>query len=135
MKNIEISAQVDAALPPVIIDRHKLTRTIVNLLSNAIKFTSPGGDVSIAAGRDDKGKSFLCSVSNSGEGIPATEFGRIFDKFGQIEMSKAGHTHSTGLGLTLCKLVVEAHGGRIWVESEMGVGSTFLFTIPIVCSN
>jgi signal transduction histidine kinase len=134
-RNLEMTTTVEADLPLVFADRHKLLRTVVNLLSNAIKFTSPGGFVRIAIGKTVDKRSLLCSVSNSGEGIPATEFARIFEKFGQIEMRKEGHTRSTGLGLTLCKLVVEAHGGKIWIESEMDVGSTFLFTIPFGCKS
>ena len=69
-------------------------------------------------------------MRDTGEGIPPDAFDRIFQKFGQVETRKAGRKMSTGLGLTFCKLVVEAHGGHIWVESELGQGSTFLFTIP-----
>ena len=132
-KNVEITMEIDA--PPVMADRRKLLRTFVNLLSNAVKFTSPGGAVKISAAKSADGMSLLCTVSDSGEGIPAEEFGRIFEKFGQIESRKAGHTYSTGLGLTLCKLVVEAHGGRIWVESEIDSGSTFFFTLPLAFVN
>ncbi|HEY0076162.1 MAG TPA: ATP-binding protein, partial [Abditibacteriaceae bacterium] len=64
------------------------------------------------------------------EGIPAEAFERIFEKFGQVEKRQAGERASTGLGLTFCKLAVEAHGGRIWVESEPGIGSEFLFVLP-----
>ena len=71
------------------------------------------------------------AVGDTGEGIPAQSVKRIFDKFGQVESRKAGRKMSTGLGLTFCKLVAEAHGGRIWVESKLGKGSRFLFTIPV----
>jgi signal transduction histidine kinase len=71
------------------------------------------------------------AVRDAGEGIPAEAFDKIFEKFGQVETRKAGRKMSTGLGLTFCKMAVEAHGGRIWVESEIGKGSTFSFTIPI----
>ena len=71
------------------------------------------------------------SVSDTGEGIPSESFGRIFEKFGQVESRKGGRTMSTGLGLTFCKLAVEAHGGHIDVESAPGQGSTFCFTVPL----
>jgi DNA-binding response OmpR family regulator len=71
------------------------------------------------------------TVQDTGEGIPEEEFGRIFEKFGQVESRKAGRKMSTGLGLTFCKMAVEAHRGRIWVESELGKGSQFNFIVPL----
>ena len=71
-------------------------------------------------------------VKDTGEGIPEEAFGKIFEKFGQVESRKAGRRNSSGLGLTFCKMVVEAHGGRIWVESELERGSTFFVSIPLV---
>jgi two-component system, sensor histidine kinase and response regulator len=71
------------------------------------------------------------SITDSGEGIPREAFAKIFERFGQVETRKAGRRSSTGLGLTFCKLVVEAHGGQIGVESELGQGSTFFVTLPV----
>ena len=73
----------------------------------------------------------LFSVTDTGEGIPANEFEHIFEKFGQVDLRKSGRKMSTGLGLTFCKLVIEAHDGQIAVESEPGQGSAFSFTIPL----
>ncbi len=115
-------------LPPFPGDEDKLRRTIVNLLGNAIKFTPEGGTV-IASAEMGEGV-ILFSVRDTGEGIPPEAFNRIFEKFGQVESRKAGRKMSTGLGLTFCKLAVEAHGGRIWVESRTGEGSAFFFTVP-----
>jgi signal transduction histidine kinase len=112
-------------------DPEKLVRTLVNLLGNAIKFTPPGGEVCLRVDRSAP-ESLRFQVSDTGEGIPVEAFERIFEKFGQVETRKAGRKMSTGLGLTFCKMVVEAHGGRIWVESKLGQGSTFSFTIPRV---
>jgi signal transduction histidine kinase len=111
-------------------DEEKLVRTLVNLLGNAIKFTPSGGTVSLCVHRSDQEAALLFQVTDTGEGIPAEAFERIFEKFGQVESRHAGRKMSTGLGLTFCKMVVEAHGGRIWVESELGEGSTFSFVIP-----
>ena len=109
-------------------DQNKLSRTLVNLIANAIKFT-PAGTVTISASSDDEGMRF--AIRDTGQGIPPEAFERIFEKFGQLDShSKVG----TGLGLAFCKLAVEAHGGRIQVESTPGVGSTFSFTIPRVAS-
>ena len=115
-------------LPPFHGDEDKLRRTLVNLLGNAIKFTPSGGVITTTAEAAED--SLLFSVLDTGEGIPPESFHRIFEKFGQVENRKAGRKMSTGLGLTFCKLAVEAHGGRIWVESQAGRGSAFRFTIP-----
>jgi len=84
--------------------------------------------VSASAPGDDEG--VLVAVSDTGEGIPEEDRERIFGKFAQVESRKSGRRMSTGLGLTFCKMAVEAHGGRIWVESKVGEGSTFFFTLP-----
>jgi signal transduction histidine kinase len=112
-------------------DENKLRRTLVNLLGNAIKFTPSGGIVTIDVQLDETKQFLRFSVSDTGEGIPAEWQTRIFEKFGQVESRKYGHKASTGLGLTFCKLAVEAHGGHIGVTSVIGKGSTFYFTIPL----
>jgi two-component system sensor histidine kinase/response regulator len=107
-------------------DENKLSRTLVNLIANAIKFTR-AGTVTISVTRSGA-DAIRFAVHDTGSGIPAEAFGRIFEKFGQLDgSSKVG----TGLGLAFCKLAVEAHGGRIEVESAPGTGSTFSFTIPV----
>lgn len=112
-------------------DEEKLRRTLVNLLGNALKFTPDGGVVTLTTRFDDAKRHWLFTIADTGEGIPREAFQRIFEKFGQVEMRREGRKNSTGLGLTFCKMAVEAHGGRIWVESEIGKGSTFYFTLPI----
>jgi len=127
-EGLTLAQQAALDLPPFSGDEDKLRRTLVNLLGNAIKFTPAGGTVTASA---EMGKGIvLFSVRDTGEGIPPEAFDRIFEKFGQVENRKAGRKMSTGLGLTFCKLAVEAHGGCIWVESRPGQGSTFFFTIP-----
>lgn len=129
-KAIALVAEVASELPPLVADAEKLRRTLVNLLGNALKFTPERGTIIVAVRRDPGDNAFRFSVTDTGEGIPKEAFERIFEKFGQVEERRAGRKNSTGLGLTFCKMAVEAHGGRIWVESEMGKGSTFLFTVP-----
>jgi len=129
-KQLLLVQQIDDALPPLRGDEHKLRRTLVNLLGNAIKFTPSGGTVTIGVRHSREGASVVFSISDTGEGIPAEAFGRIFEKFGQVQSRQGGRIMSTGLGLTFCKLAVEAHGGQIAVESVPGQGSTFCFTIP-----
>jgi signal transduction histidine kinase len=130
-KRITLAQEIAPDLPRLYADEDKLVRTLVNLLGNAIKFTPVGGRVTLSACRSNTEKAILFSVSDTGEGIPAEAFDRIFEKFGQVEERAAGHRGSTGLGLTFCKMVVEAHGGRIWVESELRQGSAFSFVIPL----
>ncbi len=127
---LRVARNIPAGLPYIEADEDKLRRALVNLLGNAAKFTPRGGIVTIAASYDPAEQAVVFAVGDTGEGIPAHAVKRIFEKFGQVESRKAGRKMSTGLGLTFCKLVAEAHGGRIWVESKLGKGSRFLFTIP-----
>ncbi len=110
-------------------DRDKVTQVLMNLIGNALKFTPPHGKVTIAVGRN--GDQWVrVSVADTGPGIPTEEINKIFDKFYQIAQSGRQKTKGTGLGLTICKDLVEMQGGKIWVESESGKGSTFAFTLP-----
>jgi two-component system, sensor histidine kinase and response regulator len=116
--------EIPAGLPSFAGDRDLLSRTLVNLIANAIKFTR-AGTVTVAATYDLETIGF--AIRDTGQGIPSEAFEHIFEKFGQLDSrNKVG----TGLGLAFCKLAVEAHGGRIGVESTVGVGSTFSFTVP-----
>jgi len=108
-----------------------LPRTLVNLPGDAIKFTPPRGTITVDVAKRLDGPRAVFSATLSGEGIPPKAFGRIFEKFGQVESRRGGRTMSTGLGLTFCKLAVEAHGGEVGVESPPGEGSTFRFTVPM----
>jgi signal transduction histidine kinase len=127
--SLTLVSHVAADLPSFQGDEDKLRRTLVNLLGNAIKFSPKGGRVTIAAQQGEDEGSLLFSVSDTGEGIPSEAFGRIFEKFGQVELRQRGRNLSTGLGLTFCKLAVEAHGGSITVDSTPGQGSVFSFTL------
>jgi signal transduction histidine kinase len=130
-QGLTLTSEVAPETPLFQADEDKLGRTLVNLLSNAIKFTPDGGgiNISVRLAKDQQGIVF--SVSDTGEGIPKDELEHVFEKFGQVESRKSGRKMSTGLGLTFCKMVVEAHGGCIWVESEIDKGSTFLFRLPV----
>ena len=120
-------------LPKLWCDAPKISRVLVNLLGNAIKFTPREGMITLAAQKGSgQHENFVqFSVCDTGEGIPREAFARIFEKFGQVENRKAGRKMSSGLGLTFCKMTIEAHGGEIWLESEIGKGSTFYFTVPL----
>lgn len=125
MERTALVTDIAAGLPLFSGDANKLSRTLVNLVANAIKFTR-AGTVTIAVSQQAEGMRF--AIRDTGAGIPAEAFARIFEKFGQLD---AAHKVGTGLGLAFCKLAVEAHGGTISVESTVGEGSTFSFTIPL----
>ena len=135
-KDTRISLVTDIATgqPAFPGDESKLRRVLVNLLGNALKFTPAGGTVTVQVWPSKNGASLVFSVSDTGEGIPAEAFERIFEKFGQVESRQGGRTMSTGLGLAFCKLAVGAHGGQIGVRSVPGKGSTFHFTVPTASS-
>jgi two-component system, sensor histidine kinase and response regulator len=128
-RGVELHTEVDRSIPVICGDEAKLTRTLVNLLGNAIKFT-PSGSVTLSVSPGAAGR-IRFAVRDTGVGIPAEAFERIFEKFGQVE---AGGSSGTGLGLAFCKLAVEAHGGRMTVESTPGIGSIFSFSIPVIGS-
>lgn len=130
-RDVTLTTHAEEGLPRIEADREKLVRTLVNLLGNAAKFTPTGGAITLDIRRVPTEPAIIFSVADTGEGIPPEAFERIFEKFGQVESRKAGRKMSTGLGLTFCKMVIEAHGGHIWVESEVGKGSTFMFTLPV----
>jgi len=102
-------------------------QVLINLLHNAIKFTPPGGRVHLSARQD--GDRVLVSVSDTGVGIAAEDLPRIFERFYKADRSRSGG--GTGLGLAIARHLVEGHGGRIWVESQEGKGSTFSFSLPV----
>ena len=129
MKDIAFETAVDATLPNFSADHEQLSWVITNLVSNALRYTPPGGKITISASREN-GMAQI-SVADSGRGIPAEALGSIFEKFVQVKQQTDATPGSVGLGLAIAKEVVEAHGGKIWVTSEVGTGSTFSFTIPI----
>jgi len=129
-KNIEITMNIPDNLPSVLIDGDRTRQVITNLLSNSIKFTPEKGKISIKI-RDDK-KYLEVSLSDTGIGIPPEQISKIFDKFEQVKevRERVKGPRGTGLGLAIVKSLVEAQGGKIWVESEVDKGSTFYFTLP-----
>lgn len=132
-REIQVETSISTDVSDVEADRDLLCRVLVNLLGNSAKFTPNGGRINLSVepyrdGHDTDALRF--SVKDTGPGIAPEDHERIFEKFGQVERAHAGRRLSTGLGLTFCKLAVEAHGGHIWLESTLGEGSTFHFTIP-----
>jgi signal transduction histidine kinase len=129
-KKISIRAAVDSSLPSVDADPRRLDQIFSNLLSNAIKFTGQNGDIEVGAARTDS-TVVKVWVRDNGEGIPAEEIGQIFQKYRQGGNVRNSDQQGTGLGLVICKMIVDAHGGKIWVDSEPKKGSTFYFSLPL----
>ena len=127
-KKIELIADAPAKLPIVSCDQKRLQQVLDNLVSNAFKFTDKGS-ITISA-KQDSGNIVL-SVKDTGIGIDKKHFSKLFTKFYQIDTGETRRASGTGLGLAICEEIVEAHNGKIWVESNMGKGSTFSFTLPI----
>ena len=126
---INLDVTVDERLGEFVGDERKIKQILLNLLSNAVKFTPEGGRIGIKARQADG--SVEISVSDTGIGIAPEDQARIFEEFRRWEATMLTRSEGTGLGLTLAKKFVELHGGRIWVESEVGKGSRFIFTLPI----
>jgi len=126
-KKLTLTTSVDKSLPAGLGDEQPLTQVLLNLVGNAIKFTDTG-EVSITAGA--RNGNFAVSVTDTGPGIPLDQQDRIFEQFHQVDSSNTKAKGGTGLGLAIAKQIVEMHGGRIWVESMPGKGSTFQMELP-----
>ena len=131
-KQIRILFSADDDFPTVIVDPAKIEQVLNNLISNAGKFSAPGTTVEVRAHKGDT--EVVISVKDEGPGIPANEMDRLFIPFENLSAKSTRGEQSTGLGLAIVKRVVEGHKGRIWVQSEVGVGSTFSFSLPLTQS-
>jgi two-component system, NtrC family, sensor histidine kinase KinB len=127
-KGVNVALDVGPHLPSVKADVNKIIWVLTNLISNALRYTENGGRIRLSA--EHLGPYLHVSVSDNGPGIPFEVQSKIFDKFVQIKSDKA--LGGSGLGLTICKEIIRAHGGTIWVDSTPGEGSTFTFTLPVV---
>jgi PAS domain S-box-containing protein len=133
-RSVTVLTELSTDLPLVDIDNEKIGRVLINILDNALKFTPAGKQVTVRATQEKSewGNVVLCSVSDNGPGIPEEYQEKIFDRFTQVHIQAASKVQrGTGLGLSFCKLAIEAHGGRIWVTSELDQGSTFYFALPV----
>ena len=125
-----VHLEIGTAAGSALCDADRIVQALINLIGNALKFTRPGGTVSVSAVPGEH--EILLAVRDEGRGIPAEEFDEIFERFHQVQQGDGRKLGGTGLGLPITKAIVERHGGRIWVESEVGVGSTFCFTLPLL---
>jgi len=125
---IALDLQVDPTLGEITADERKFKQIVVNLLSNAVKFTPDGGRIDVRARCDET--SFVIAVHDTGIGIAAQDQAAVFEEFRQVGRNYTNKQEGTGLGLALTRRFVELHGGRIWLESEPGKGSTFTVKLP-----
>ena len=128
IKGVSLKVALPETLPPVEIDSQRISQVLYNLLDNALRHTPPGGEITVAA--IEKNGSLEVSVSDNGEGIPEEDLPHMFERFYRVDKSRAKATGGNGLGLTIAKRLIEAHGGKISVQSELDKGSRFSFTIP-----
>jgi two-component system phosphate regulon sensor histidine kinase PhoR len=128
-KDLRISVNLPQNVPDIAADRRRLAEVLQNLLDNAIQYTPPGGQIMVSASAN--GAEVTFTVSDTGIGIPQADQPRIFERFYRVDVARSREVGGTGLGLSIAKHLVEVHGGRIWVESEVGQGSQFHFTVPI----
>lgn len=131
-KGIGLSAEIPEGLPPVDIDPGRIGQVLQNLLSNALAHTPGGGSVTVGARR--AAGQLEVWVSDTGSGIPSEQLQSIFERFYRVDPSRARSTGGSGIGLAISRQMVEAHGGRIWAESDVGRGSVFRFTLPLAGS-
>ncbi len=128
--NRQLVAELNYEERVVQADPDRIEQVLLNLLSNAIKFSPDGGVVTVQVRNLDSPPAVLISIKDQGKGIPSQEIDRIFEKFYRVQDGLVKKTPGAGLGLYICKGIVEAHGGRLWVQSTLGQGSTFSFTLP-----
>ena len=126
---VEFKPDLDPRLPIVTGDRDRLVQVVSNLVNNAVKYSPEGGTVTISSRAE--GGYALITVADTGLGIPPDEIVHVFERFRRVRSGAAQSIAGTGLGLTIVKQIVEMHGGKIWVESAVGHGSAFHFTIPL----
>lgn len=124
---LSLNCTLDEGLPSINADVDRIQQVLMNLLHNAVKFTPPGGEIDVTARRN--GNFLQLEIRDTGVGIPDSDLPRIFERFYKADRARSGG--GTGLGLSVARHIVEAHGGRIWAESQVGRGSTFYFTLPI----
>ena len=129
-RRVHLEASAPPELPPILVDASRILQVLGNLLNNALKFTPDNGRVVVGA--EGKGNSVVFFVSDSGPGIPLADQPRVFDRYWHSR--RTANKRGTGLGLSIAKGIVEAHGGRIWIESTPGEGATFLFSVPVAAA-
>jgi len=125
---VELRDELGVGLPPVDADAERIHQVLFNLVDNAVRFTPPGGAVTIGAHRVNGHVEI--SVADTGSGIPSEALPRLFERFYRVDTARSREDGGTGIGLAIARSIVEAHGGHIHAESQMGKGSVFTFDLP-----
>ena len=128
-EELKLEWSMPQELPVVFVDPKLIRQIFVNLVDNAIKYTERGNVISVSAKIDDN--MVQCVVNDNGVGIPKADIPRVFERFYRVDKARNRSVSGTGLGLSICKHICLQHGGAVWVESEVGKGSSFYFTLPI----
>jgi len=128
-KGIEIHVELAKGMPAVRGDAVQLGEVLQNLLDNAVQYTPSGGRIEVIS--SPNGHNVTFTVADTGIGVPEADLERIFERFYRVDAARSGEAGGTGLGLSIARHIVEAHGGRIWVESAVGLGSRFSFSVPV----
>jgi two-component system, OmpR family, phosphate regulon sensor histidine kinase PhoR len=128
-RELNLSLNLPSQLPDVAADSRRIQEVLQNLLDNATQYTLPGGKIELSA--EARNEEVVFTVADTGIGIPEADQPRIFERFYRVDVARSREAGGTGLGLSIARHLVEAHGGHIWVESELGVGSKFHFSIPV----
>jgi len=129
-QGVTLRVEMPASVPPVQGDEQRIGQVLVNLLHNAVKFSPDGGVVLVSV--DVAGDEVVVAIEDHGVGIPRSAQARIFERFYKVDRARVrGAAGGTGLGLAIARHIIEQHGGRIWVESVEGSGSTFSFALPV----
>src|SRR5208282_5476728 len=132
-KELNLSLDLPEGLPDVAGDARRLQEVLQNLLDNAIQYTLPGGKIILSA--RPRNEEVVFTVSDTGIGIPTADQPRIFERFYRVDAARSREAGGTGLGLAIAKHLIEVQGGRVWVESEVGRGSQFHFSVPLFDSD
>jgi signal transduction histidine kinase len=128
-RHVDVDSSLPADLPPALADRNRVHQVLFNLLDNAVRFTPEGGHVAVSASQHNG--SVEVRVTDTGVGIPEEHLPRLFERFYRVDSARSRDDGGTGIGLAIARSVIEAHGGRIWAESEPGRGSVFVFELPV----
>lgn len=129
-KGLSLSAQLDSTMPKVVIDSDRIMQVLNNLINNAIKFTVQGG-ITISSQNHFAQNHIVIKVSDTGKGIAEKDLLKLFEKFQQVESAQDNESGGTGLGLAISREIIHLHGGKIWVESTLGQGTSFFFNLPL----
>jgi signal transduction histidine kinase len=130
LSNHSVLMDIPAGFPKIVADPERLRQCLTNLVTNAVKYSPEGGSITVRC-RERGGQSIVIEVIDHGLGIPQDQIGKLFGKFVRVRTDDHMKISGTGLGLYICRLIVDGHGGQIWVESEVGKGSTFGMVLPI----